>query len=143
MVVLSVVLSISGLYCIIMLPVRRIDKRDGNTEHVLRMSEAKNSARFVENIYNRAAETVMEQHIWFSVFTKHPQERFTRVQRISCYLSFLYISLMTSAMFYWESLVSDIPVTIGPVKFTTQEIFVSLASVTITTQINMLISFFF
>ena len=47
--------------------------------------------------------------------------------------------MMIGAMFYRESLVSDIPVTIGLINFTTQEIFVSLASVTITNPINMLI----
>ena len=60
MVVLTVVMSIFVLYCIILLLVRRIDTRDGNTERILRMSEARNSVRFEENIYNRAVDTLME-----------------------------------------------------------------------------------
>ena len=46
-------------------------------------------------------------------------------------------------MFYMESLVSDIPVTTGLVKFTTQEVFVSLASVPFTASVNMLMAFRF
>ena len=120
-----------------------VEKEDGNIERVLRMRDAGNSARFAKHIYSRAVTNLTEEHVWLSVVTKHPQERFTRVQRISCCLSFLYLSMLTSAMFYREGPVKDIPVTIGPVKLTTKEIFVSIASVLIVAPVNILIVLLF
>ena len=141
-VVLGVVLSIFVIYCIIVIAVRKIDKREGDAAHVLELREDASSARFVENIYSRAKKSLMEEHIWLSVFVKLPQKS-SRVQRISCYLSFLYLTMMTSSMFYREPLVIDIPVNIGPLSLTTQEILVSLVSALITYQINMVIIFLF
>ena len=142
MVVLGVVLSIFVIYCIIVIAVRRMDKREGDAAHVLELREDASSARFVENMYSRAKKSLMEEHIWLSVFAKLPQKS-TRVQRISCCLSFLYLTMMASAMFYREPLVSDIPVNIGPLSLTTQEIFVSIAGALITYPINMVIVFLF
>ena len=141
-VVLGVVLSIFVIYCIVVIAVRKIDKREGNAAHVLELREDASGARFLEKIYSRAKKSLIEEHIWFSVFAKPPQKS-TRVQRISCCLTFIYLTLMTSAMFYRESLVTDIPVNIGPLHLTTQEIFVSLASALITNPIIILIVFLF
>ena len=142
MVVLGVVLSIFVIYCIIVIAVRRMDKREGDAAHVLELREDASSARFVENMYSRAKKSLMEEHIWLFVFAKLPQKS-TRVQRVSCCLSFLYLTMMASAMFYRESLVTDIPVNIGPLSLTTQEIFVSIAGALITYPINMVIVFLF
>ena len=72
-VVLGVVLSIFVIYCITVIAVRKIDKREGDAAHVLELREDASSARFVENIYSRAKKSLMEEHIWLSVFVKLPQ----------------------------------------------------------------------
>ena len=49
---------------------------------------------------NRIAEEFGNGHLWFSVATRPPRKRFTRVQRLSCCLSLVLTTMLASAMFY-------------------------------------------
>ena len=51
--------------------------------------------------------------------------------------------MLANAMYYREGGVSNITVTIGPIKFTTQNAFISLASTFLVAPVNMLIAFLF
>ena len=119
------------------------EKEDGITERVLRMRDPAIRQSFLTNFHSRAVKSIAEEHVWLSVLTKHPRESFTRAQRVSCCLSFLYMSMLANAMYYREGGVSNITVTIGPIKFTTQDIFISLASTFLVAPVNMLIAFLF
>ena len=98
---------------------------------------------FLTNLYGRVVKSIAEEHVWLSVLTKHPRESFTRAQRISCCLAFVYLSMLANAMYYREGGVSNITVTIGPIKFTTQDVFISLFSAFVVAPVNILIAFLF
>ena len=48
----------------------------------------------------RTRKNLADGHLWFSVVARPPQSRFTAVQRVSCCLCLLYVSMLASAMFY-------------------------------------------
>lgn len=62
--------------------------------------KANTSVFFQVSFQNRIAEEFGDGHLWFSVATRPPRKRFTRVQRLSCCLSLLLTTMLASAMFY-------------------------------------------
>lgn len=47
----------------------------------------------------RTSKSLSDGHLWFSVFARPPQSRFTRLQRVSCCLCLLFVSMLANAMF--------------------------------------------
>lgn len=43
---------------------------------------------------------IVEGHIWFSVFVNHSQSIFTRLERISCCFSVVFLGMIANAMFF-------------------------------------------
>lgn len=78
-----------------------VEKGDGLIDRTL-TSDATDEKRmmFKVSFQNRIAEEFSDGHLWFSVATRPPRKRFTRVQRLSCCLSLLLTTMLASAMFY-------------------------------------------
>ena len=49
---------------------------------------------------SRTKRNLSDSHLWISVVNRPPQSPFTRVQRLSCCLCFLMLSMLANAMFY-------------------------------------------
>lgn len=78
-----------------------VEKGDGLVDRSLSStSPAEKEMDFVVFVQNRIAEEFSDEHLWFSVATRPPRHRFTRVQRLSCCLSLMLTSMLVSAMFY-------------------------------------------
>ena len=48
----------------------------------------------------RTRRNLSDSHLWFSVLARPANSRFTRVQRLSCCLCLLLMSMMASGMYY-------------------------------------------
>lgn len=48
----------------------------------------------------RTRRNLSDSHLWFSVLARPANSRFTRVQRLSCCLCLLFMSMMASGMYY-------------------------------------------
>ena len=78
-----------------------VDKGDGLVDRSLSYSStADKGMDFTLFVQNRIAEEFSDEHLWFSVATRSPRHRFTRVQRLSCCLSLMLSTMLASAMFY-------------------------------------------
>ena len=68
-------------------------------------------------------------HMWFSIFSRPTRSSFTRVQRISCCVSLLFMTMIANCMFF-KSTDPDhtTSVHIGPIEITIQQIFISIES---------------
>ncbi|XP_022807270.1 polycystic kidney disease protein 1-like 2 [Stylophora pistillata] len=78
-----------------------VDKGDGLIDRTLGFTSADDKGvDFSVYVRNRIAEEVTDLHLWFSVATRPPRYRFTRVQRLSCCQALLLTTMLTSAMFY-------------------------------------------
>lgn len=78
-----------------------VDKGEGLVDRTLTTaSSTEKGIDFTVYVQNRIAKEFSDQHLWFSVATRSPRHRFTRVERLSCCLSLLLTIMLASAMFY-------------------------------------------
>ena len=78
-----------------------VDKGDGLVDRSLSCSStAKKGMDFTLFVQNRVAKEFSNKHLWFSVATRSPRHRFTRVQRLTCCLSLMLTAMLANAMFY-------------------------------------------
>ena len=77
-----------------------LDKRNGSVEVHLEPTKKDGLSLFKPLCYGRTARNLSEGHIWISLFTRPPQNPFTRCQRLSCCLSLLFTAMATNAAFY-------------------------------------------
>ncbi len=68
-----------------------------------------------------------DRHLWFSVFLRPPRSRFTRVQRVSCCMAVLCLSMLTNAMYYQRT--SEKPASggfkFGPLSLTPEQVIIN------------------
>ncbi|CAG0890374.1 unnamed protein product [Darwinula stevensoni] len=77
-----------------------VEEDDGQVDRLLPVAglEQKKDPNFLFNTHSQ--RNLYDEHLWFSVFMRPPRSRFTRVQRVSCCMAFLYLSMLTNAMWY-------------------------------------------
>ena len=77
---------------------------------------------------------VTDSHLWVSVFVRPSRSNFTRAQRLTSAVAILFLSMITSAMFYKseDGVEKPMQLKLGPFSFSTQELFVSVVSKIIT-----------
>ena len=52
---------------------------------------------------SNAANGLLDGHIWLSIITRPQQSTFTRVQRVSCCLCLIFLTMVANAMFFGAS----------------------------------------
>lgn len=73
---------------------------DPQIDHLVPVAGKEQTTEFSHLFSNASRRNLTDNHLWLSVFTRPPNSRFTRLQRLSCCLSILYLSMLTSAMWY-------------------------------------------
>lgn len=91
------------------------------------------------------SHTIAEHHLWLSVFMRPFKSNFTRIQRLSCLLGLIYLNMIICTMILKTS--DEIPtieeVVIGPFRFSLENFKTAIISLTISTVIIMIVTFFF
>ena len=79
---------------------------------------------------NNVQTNLLNDHLWFSIAYRKSLSTFTRVQRLSCCIAILYLSMIASAMWYKTDDVASTQnaLIIGPISLTVHELYVSLMS---------------
>lgn len=107
------------------------------------VAEGKELTAFKPLFISRASRSLGEGHMWISLFTRPPHSPFTRCQRLSCCLSFLFTAMVTNAMFYQF----DKPLTdtfkFGPLTMSWTQIKIGTQSSVIAIPINLLVVLIF
>ena len=81
--------------------------------------------------------------MWISVFTRPPHSSFTRCQRLTCCLSFLFTAMVTNAMFYqFDKTLTD-TFKFGPLTMSWTQIKIGIQSSVISIPINVLVVLIF
>lgn len=70
----------------------------------------------------RTRRNLSDSHLWFSVLARPANSRFTRVQRLSCCLCLLFMSMMASGMYYQRKDDPSNVQQIGSVVFTWNQV---------------------
>ncbi|KAK1799114.1 hypothetical protein P4O66_006698 [Electrophorus voltai] len=90
--------------------------------------------------FMKTVKDLCDGHIWYSVVSRPPSSKFTRVQRVSCCFSLLLCTMLTSIMFWGiPTDPSEQTMDMGNIKFTWQQVMIGIQSSIIMFPINLLI----
>ena len=121
-----------------------LDKRGGSVELYLEPRKKDRLALFKPLCYGRTARNLSEGHIWISLFTRPPQNPFTRCQRLSCCLSLLLTAMATNAMFYKRGdSKTDDTFKFGPLVMSWTQVIIGIESSLIALPLNLLVALMF
>lgn len=122
-----------------------IDQEDGSLERTLVSASREDLANFQYIFYSKTRQDMSDGHLWFSLISRPTRSHFTRVQRLSCCLALLFMTMIANAMWYKTEDTVESPrnVHLGPFTFTPQQLFISLASSVVSIPVSVLIIFLF
>ncbi|XP_066275441.1 polycystin-1-like protein 2 [Branchiostoma lanceolatum] len=116
-----------------------VDQDDGRVARVLPVDGWEQITNF-QNLFTKSAvRQLFDGHLWFSVAWRPNRSNFSRVQRLSCCLTLLFCTMVTNAMFYRADTAVKDPgrFTIGPLKLSVYELYVSVVSSVITLPVTL------
>ena len=121
-----------------------LHKGDGSTKVTLMSNDPNHHGPGLKNMfYSVSSVDLADYHLWASVITRPPRNPFTRVQRASCCLYFLYLAMACNAMFYQVTGASDEVIQIGPLKMSFRQFIIGIESSLIVTPASALITVLF
>lgn len=77
-----------------------VEEDDGRVDRILPVASKKELTQFGHLFVGKTVQELGDGHLWFSIIARPPQSVFTRLQRLSCGISLLYCTMITSCMFY-------------------------------------------
>ncbi|KFM71583.1 Polycystic kidney disease protein 1-like 2, partial [Stegodyphus mimosarum] len=122
-----------------------VEEGNGMIDHLIPVAGKEQTTEFSHLFSNASRRNLTDNHIWLSVFTRPARSRFTRVQRLSCCLALLYLSMLTSAMWYQTTSEQPSPgaFKFGPLSLSPEQIGVGIMSNLIIFPPSFLMVFFF
>jgi hypothetical protein len=83
----------------------------------------------ISNLFHHHAKRFFFDNIWFSMFKRPNKSRFTRVQRLCCCTSSLFLIMVTNAMWFQTGTTgSSSALHIGPLRISFRTVFIGLMS---------------
>lgn len=77
-----------------------VEKDDGLIDRLLPVAGRDEATEFSHLFHQTTQKNLADGHLWFSIFMRPPRSRFTRMQRVSCCMALLYLSMLVNAMWY-------------------------------------------
>ena len=115
-----------------------VERGSGNLSLELRAFDETERAGFKQLFYSTTSRNLGDEHLWVSLFTRPPHSPFTRSQRLSCCLSFLFSSMVVNAMFYQFSENPKDSFKFGPLVLSLRQIIIGIQSAFIAIPVNLL-----
>ncbi|XP_048575324.1 polycystic kidney disease protein 1-like 2 [Nematostella vectensis] len=118
-----------------------VDEDDGQVERLVPLASREELTEFQHLFVARTRRNLSDSHLWFSVFARPANSRFTRVQRLSCCLCLMMMSMMTSAMFWGRipEAQQGSANNFAGFLFTWQQVFVGIISSLIVFPVNLIV----
>jgi len=119
-----------------------VEEGDGSLERTIAIAGPEEMKSFNHLFYSTTQRNITDKHIWFSIFIRPAKSRFTRVQRLSCCLTLLYFTMLSSMMFYeigGAQSSADATYHLGPFAFAPAQIGIGVMTTLIIFPINILI----
>lgn len=119
-------LSYSGWWYLLSWYVNDVIFFHAQVDRIIPVANREQMTQFSHLFAERTRKNLADGHLWFSVVARPPQSRFTRVQRVSCCLCLLFVSMLANAMFYNKDSTSTSSnqngVTIGPFSLSPEQV---------------------
>uniref|UniRef100_A0A8P0TNH6 Polycystin 1 like 3, transient receptor potential channel interacting n=2 Tax=Canis lupus familiaris TaxID=9615 RepID=A0A8P0TNH6_CANLF len=85
-------------------------------------------------------EKLTQDYLWLSVLTRHPWNRFTRVQRLTCYMTLLLCNMVINVMFWrTSSTTAKRDEQVGPFAVTWSQVIISVQTAVLLFPVNLVI----
>lgn len=101
-----------------------VEEDDGMVERIIPVAGIEDLVAFKQLFSSSVKKKITNEHLWFSVFSRPTRSNFTRVQRISCCMSLLFLTMITNCMWFKTTDSNDnvTALTMGPFTFTLQQV---------------------
>lgn len=116
-----------------------LDERSGSIELSVEAAKEDELAEFKHLFFSRTARSLGDGHIWISVFARPPHSPFTRCQRLTCCLAFLFTAMVTNAMFYQFGRIPTDSFRFGPLVMSWTQLKIGIQSSFIAIPANFLV----
>ncbi|XP_076445170.1 polycystin-1-like protein 2 [Babylonia areolata] len=118
-----------------------LDKEDGLIDRIVPVTLKDEVMTFDKLFAEHARVGVTDTHLWISCFLRPDRSTFSRVQRLTCCMCLLLLTMITSAMFYQPEDIETgestnkigMEVTVGIMRFSMATLWTSTVSIIITT----------
>ncbi|XP_069953284.1 polycystin-1-like protein 2 isoform X2 [Cherax quadricarinatus] len=77
-----------------------LDRGENKLDILLKPSDIDTNEEFSTEFYNRGHRTANEDHMWLSIFLRPTGSRFSRKERVSVVMLYLYLSMLLNAFCY-------------------------------------------
>ncbi len=103
-----------------------VDKSDGSIQRALSVAGDKQKLDFKYLVAKQANTNLRDNHLWFSVWAKSVTSTFSRVDRLTCCLLLLCLSMLLNILYYEseQSAIKENPnsLKIGPLTLTPEQV---------------------
>ncbi|XP_055877058.1 uncharacterized protein LOC106077240 isoform X2 [Biomphalaria glabrata] len=123
-----------------------VEEDDGQIDRVIPVAGREQMADFGYQFGERTRKNLVDGHLWFSVVARPPQSRFTCLQRVSCCLCLLYVSMLANAMFYNTTSNKETATnsfSFGPFSVSPEQIYIGVVCNLIVFPVNVLLIYMF
>ncbi|CAH1264358.1 PKD1L3 [Branchiostoma lanceolatum] len=121
-----------------------VEMDDGRVDRFLSAAGRDELTNFSSIFQERTRHDMSDGHLWFSVASRPTRSHFSRVQRASCCLSLVFLTMITNAMFYrTDDSVRQQVYRLGPFVFTPTQLWISAVSTLIVFPANFVIVYVF
>ncbi|CAF0948943.1 unnamed protein product [Adineta ricciae] len=77
-----------------------VEKDDGKIERLLPIATEMEKSTFSYVLAKKSYHSISDSHLWFSIFSRPPSSKFTRVQRCTCCFVLIMVSMFLNIMYY-------------------------------------------
>ncbi|XP_077976290.1 polycystin family receptor for egg jelly-like isoform X1 [Styela clava] len=77
-----------------------VDQDDGLVDRILPVATPENMSSFHRLFLSTTSQKFTEDHLWISIFYRPTKSTFTRVQRLSCCICLLFLTMIANAMWF-------------------------------------------
>lgn len=107
-----------------------VEEDDGFVDRLIPVALQEDLSKFGNIFFSDTRKRLTDSHLWISIFSRPNKSNFSRVQRLSTVFSLLMMTMLASAMFYRiEDNIRNVQgYSLGPFKFTLQEVYVSVVT---------------
>ncbi|OWF39368.1 Polycystic kidney disease protein 1-like 2 [Mizuhopecten yessoensis] len=122
------------------------DHEDGQTIRTIPVCNNEKLSEFNTLFPEYMRHGITEDHLWLSAFMRPERSSFSRLQRVSCILMLLFLTMITNAMFFKsdsEEAEQAAHVSIGMMRFSLTTVYISIFGILITTAPVLLVTLLF
>ncbi|KAL5009826.1 hypothetical protein ScPMuIL_012131 [Solemya velum] len=122
-----------------------LDQGDAEIERIVPVCPHVDVDNWESRFQQNTRYNITDNHLWLSIFLRPERSSFTRLQRLSCLVALLLLTMIANAMFFRSEpdIVKPDQVAIGSIRFSLQNLYISFIGIVISTPPVLLVATLF